>query len=114
MSDTTDGAPRHADAGLLSPVRAGTPAEATTSDGAWLQAMLDAEAGLVRAQARLGLVPEAAARTITGLARAERLDVEEIARLARGAANPVVALVRAFTALVAAADPAAAVYVLRG
>lgn len=114
MSDTTDGAPRHADAGLLSPVRAGTPAEATTSDGAWLQAMLDAEAGLVRAQARLGLVPEAAARTITGLARAERLDVEEIARLARGAANPVVALVRAFTALVAAADPAAAEYVHRG
>ncbi|MBD3005206.1 adenylosuccinate lyase family protein [Streptomyces sp. 5-10] len=113
-SDTTDGAPRHADVGLLSPVRAGTPAETTTSDGAWLQAMLDAEAGLVRAQARLGLVPEAAARTITDLARAEHLDVVEIARLARGAANPVVALVRAFTALVAAADPAAAEYVHRG
>ncbi|MFJ1997330.1 3-carboxy-cis,cis-muconate cycloisomerase [Streptomyces asiaticus] len=113
-SDTTDGAPRPADAGLLSPVRAGTPAETTTSDGAWLQAMLDAEAGLVRAQARLGLVPGAAARTITDLARAEHLDVVEIARLARGAANPVVALVRAFTALVAAADPAAAEYVHRG
>ncbi|AUA14840.1 3-carboxy-cis,cis-muconate cycloisomerase [Streptomyces sp. SID8382] len=114
VSDATDGSPRHADAGLLSPTRAGTPAEATTSDDAWLQAMLDAEAGLVRAQSRLGLVPGDAARAITALARAEHLDVVEIARLARGAANPVVALVRAFTALVASKDPAAAEYVHRG
>ncbi|MEU0925018.1 nitrosuccinate lyase [Streptomyces malaysiensis] len=114
VSDATDGAPRHADAGLLSPTRAGTPAEATTSDDAWLQAMLDAEAGLVRAQSRLGLVPGDAARAITALARAEHLDVVEIARLARGAANPVVALVQAFTALVASKDPAAAEYVHRG
>ncbi|MFE0094136.1 3-carboxy-cis,cis-muconate cycloisomerase, partial [Streptomyces sp. NPDC059015] len=42
------------DAGLLSPVRAGTPVEAAVSDMAWLQAMLDAEAALARAQARLG------------------------------------------------------------
>ncbi|MET9677957.1 adenylosuccinate lyase family protein [Streptomyces sp. NPDC006482] len=102
------------DAGLLSPVRAGTPAEAATSDGAWLQAMLDAEAALVRAQARLGNVPEAAARTIGELARADRLDLRALAVRSRGAANPVVALVQAFTELVAEKDPAAADYVHRG
>ncbi|MFE0173448.1 adenylosuccinate lyase family protein [Streptomyces sp. NPDC059002] len=102
------------DAGLLSPVRAGTPAEAATSDGAWLQAMLDAEAALVRAQATLGNVPERAAATIGELARADLLDLRELAVLSRGAANPVVALVQAFTALVAAKDPAAADFVHRG
>ncbi|WP_327233344.1 adenylosuccinate lyase family protein [Streptomyces sp. NBC_01317] len=102
------------DAGLLSPVRAGTPAETATSDLAWLQAMLDAEAALVRAQAGLGNVPEDAARTITGLARAEDLDLRALAVLSRGAANPVVAVVQAFTSLVAAKDPDAADYVHRG
>ncbi|MFG2132533.1 adenylosuccinate lyase family protein [Streptomyces sp. NPDC048751] len=102
------------DAGLLSPVRAGTPAEAATSDLAWLQAMLDAEAALVRAQAALGNVPSDAARTISGLARADQLDLRELAVLSRGAANPVVAVVQAFTALVAAKDPAAADHVHRG
>ncbi|MFC5850456.1 adenylosuccinate lyase family protein [Streptomyces chlorus] len=107
-------APQVVDAGLLSPVRAGTPAEAATSDDAWLQAMLDAEAALVRAQASLGNVPAAAARTISELAHADRLDPRELAVLSRGAANPVVALVQAFTRLVAAADPDAAEYVHRG
>ena len=103
-----------ADSGLLSPVRAGTPAEAATADGAWLQALLDAEAGLVRAQARLGTVPAEAARTISALARADLLDLTAIARAARGAANPVVALVQAFTAVVAEHSPQAAEFVHRG
>ncbi|MFF9425274.1 adenylosuccinate lyase family protein [Streptomyces sp. NPDC014746] len=102
------------DAGLLSPVRAGTPAEAATSDGAWLQAMLDAEAALVRAQALLGNVPPEAARTISELARAELLDLRALAVRSRGAANPVVALVQAFTQVVAERDPVAADYVHRG
>ncbi|MER5934005.1 3-carboxy-cis,cis-muconate cycloisomerase [Streptomyces sp. NPDC002054] len=102
------------DSGLLSPVRAGTPAEAATADEAWLQAMLDAEAALVRAQAALGTVPPEAARTITGLARREHLDLAEIARSSRETANPVVALVRSFTAVVARHSPEAAEYVHRG
>ncbi|MEU1144551.1 lyase family protein [Streptomyces sp. NPDC005863] len=108
------GTPPTIDAGLLSPVRAGTPAEAATSDGAWLQAMLDAEAALARAQAALGTVPARAAATITELARADLLDLRELARLGRGAANPVVALVQAFTRVVADKDPAAADHVHRG
>ncbi|MEU9201089.1 adenylosuccinate lyase family protein [Streptomyces sp. NPDC048332] len=117
MSTTTppSSPPPHVlDAGLLSPVRAGTPAEAATSDGAWLQALLDAEAALVRAQASLGNVPVEAAEAITALARADKLDLREIAVLGRGAANPVVALVQAFTALVAAKAPDAADHVHRG
>ncbi|ADI06295.1 putative intramolecular lyase [Streptomyces bingchenggensis BCW-1] len=102
------------DSGLLSPVRAGAPAEAATSDEAWLQALLDAEAGLVRAQARLGVVPEDAAAAITRTAQAGRLDLVRLARSSRGAANPVVALVEELTAAVALTDPDSAEYVHRG
>ncbi|MFD8676712.1 lyase family protein [Streptomyces seoulensis] len=102
------------DVGLLSPVRAGVPVEEATGDPAWLQAMLDAEAALARAQARLGAVPASAAAVITEAADARRLDARALALAARETANPVVGLVRAFTAVVAAADPAAAEYVHRG
>ncbi|MYS92094.1 MULTISPECIES: lyase family protein [Streptomyces] len=102
------------DAGLLSPVRAGTPAEAAVSDVAWLQAMLDAEAALARAQAALGLVPRAAAETISRLARAELLDVRALALAARDTANPVVGVVQALSGVVGREDPAAAEYVHRG
>jgi 3-carboxy-cis,cis-muconate cycloisomerase len=102
------------DAGLLSPVRAGTEVERATSDRAWLQAMLDAEAALARAQARLGLVPKSAAATITATAQAGNVDLVAIARRSRDAANPVVALVQELAEAVAAADPAAAEHVHRG
>ncbi|AXE22127.1 3-carboxy-cis,cis-muconate cycloisomerase [Streptomyces globosus] len=111
---STAGSDALTDAGLLSPVRAGTPAEEAVSDLAWLQAMLDAEAALARAQARLGTLPEAAAKTITGCARADRLDLRALALAARETANPVVGLVQALTRVVAAEDPAAAEYVHRG
>ncbi|MEU1084732.1 lyase family protein [Streptomyces sp. NPDC005908] len=106
-----DGGP---DAGLFSPVRAGTPVEEAVCERAWLQAMLDAEAALARAQAGLGTVPAAAADAIARAARAERFDLRTLALRARESANPVVALVGALTALVAADDPDAAEYVHRG
>jgi 3-carboxy-cis,cis-muconate cycloisomerase len=102
------------DAGLLSPVRAGTPAEAAVCDTAWLQAMLDAEAALARAQAAIGVLPQEVADTIGAAARAELLDVRALALAARETANPVVGLVRALTEQVAAVHPAAAPYVHRG
>ena len=71
------------DAGLLSPVRAGTPVERAVSDTAWLQGMLDAEAALTRAQATVGTVPAWAARAITSAARAELFDVRALAIAAR-------------------------------
>ncbi|MER5433836.1 3-carboxy-cis,cis-muconate cycloisomerase [Streptomyces sp. NPDC002588] len=103
-----------ADVGLLSPVRAGTAVEAATGDRAWLQAMLDAEAALARAQASLGTLPREAAETITRMARADRLDVRALALAARETANPVVGLVKAFTAVVAEQDARAAEFVHRG
>ncbi|MCC2274850.1 3-carboxy-cis,cis-muconate cycloisomerase [Streptomyces sp. ET3-23] len=108
MTDTLE------DAGLLSPVRAGTPAEAAVCDRAWLQAMLDAEAALARAQARLGTLPAEAAATITAAARAEAMDLRGLALAARETANPVVGLVQALTRVVAETDPKAAEYVHRG
>ncbi|MGW4521675.1 class-II fumarase/aspartase family protein [Amycolatopsis sp. NPDC004378] len=102
------------DSGLLSPVRAGTPAEASTGDEAWLRAMLDAEAALARAQARLGTVPSEAAEAITRAAGSARIDVVELARGSRATANPVVGLVKALTSAVGADAPEAAEYVHRG
>ncbi|WP_329383821.1 3-carboxy-cis,cis-muconate cycloisomerase [Streptomyces sp. NBC_01351] len=102
------------DSGLLSPVRAGTPAEAAVGDRAWLQAMLDAEAALARAQAGLGTLPKTAADTITAAARAENFDLRGLALAARETANPVVGLVQALTAVVRERNPEAADYVHRG
>ncbi|MEV6829257.1 3-carboxy-cis,cis-muconate cycloisomerase [Amycolatopsis sp. NPDC051102] len=102
------------DSGLLSPVRAGTPAEASTGDEAWLRAMLDAEAALARAQARLGTVPPEAADAITKAAGSARIDVVELARGSRATANPVVGLVKALTSAVGELAPGAAEYVHRG
>jgi 3-carboxy-cis,cis-muconate cycloisomerase len=76
-------------ADLLSPVAAGTAAEAATSGAAWLRALVDAEAALARAQARLGVIPDGVADAITGA----EIDLEDLAVRARGAGNPVVPLV---------------------
>lgn len=102
------------DAGLLSPVRAGTPVERAVGDRAWLRGMLDAEAALARAQAGLGTLPGWAAEVIDEVARAGRLDLRELAVAARETANPVVGLVQALGHAVAEVDPAAAEYVHRG
>jgi 3-carboxy-cis,cis-muconate cycloisomerase len=102
------------DSGVLSPVRAGTPAEEATCDRAWLQAMLDAEAALARAQASLGTLPSSAARAITAAADASRFDLRSLAVQSRETANPVVGLVRDLTGVVAQDDEAAAEYVHRG
>ena len=100
--------------GLLAPVWTGTAGAAATSDGAWLAAMLQAEAALGRAQARLGTIPSAAAAAITAVAARPELDLVALGRACRESANPVVALVAAFTASVAARDSEAAGYVHRG
>jgi nitrosuccinate lyase len=105
---------RAPDSGLLSLVRAGTPIEQQVDDRSWLQAMLDAEVALGRAQARLGQIPESAADAIAAAAHAECFDLAGLAERARNAANPVVALVSDLTAAVAEVDPEAADFVHRG
>lgn len=68
---------------------------ATVDDRAWLRAMLDAEAALARAQARAGVIPAEAADDVAAVCDAGRYDVEQLARDARSAGNPVPALVKA-------------------
>ena len=52
-------------------------------EDAYLQKMLDVEAALARAQARLGIIPADAATTITRVARAEALDRAAMATATR-------------------------------
>lgn len=103
-----------ADLGLLSPVWAGTPAAVETADVAVLLAILDAEVGLAAAQARLGLVPEAAAAVIRLVAADVVIDVAQIARRSRSGGNPVIPFLADLRAAVASADPGAAEFVHLG
>jgi len=64
------------------------------SEQAYLQAMLDVEAALSRAEAGLGLVPQEVANAVTGAAKVENLRLDEIARSTVKVGYPVVALVR--------------------
>ncbi len=66
-------------------------------DAAWLQAMLDAEAGLARALERAGLAPAGAGEAVTGAAQAGDYDIDAIGAQSAAAGNPVPALVRALT-----------------
>ncbi|MFF4085700.1 3-carboxy-cis,cis-muconate cycloisomerase [Streptomyces nigra] len=85
------------DSGLLAPGWTGSAAARATGDTALLQALLDAEAALTRAQAALGLAPEEAARAVTGGADADRFDARALAEEARAGGNPVIPLVGALT-----------------
>jgi 3-carboxy-cis,cis-muconate cycloisomerase len=89
--------PADADAGLLAPGWAGSPAASATSDRAFLQALLEAEAALTRAQAALGLAPDEAATAVTEAAHADRFDVRSLAERARAGGNPVIPLVADLT-----------------
>src|SRR3954453_4386252 len=69
------------------------PMRAAVDDRAWLAAMLETEAALARAQARAGVIPAGAADTVDAVCDADRYDLEQLAREARSAGNPVPALV---------------------
>lgn len=81
---------------------------AVFAERAWLQRLLDVEAALARVQARLGIIPGAAARAIADAARAELMSVEEIAASTKVVGYPVVAVTKA---LAKAAGPEAGRYV---
>jgi 3-carboxy-cis,cis-muconate cycloisomerase len=70
---------------------------AIIDDRAWLQAMLDAEAGLARALERANLAPAGTGEAVTRAARAEDFDVAELGELSALTASPVPGLARALT-----------------
>jgi 3-carboxy-cis,cis-muconate cycloisomerase len=71
--------------------------QAVFADQARLQRMLDVEAALARAEARLGLIPPAAAEEIAAKARLERFDLEAIRGGTELAGYPIVPLVKALS-----------------
>ena len=99
-SSPSDGDGRPPAAGLFDGVLARGAVAALVGDHAVLQAMLDAEAALATAQARVGLMPSAHAEAITGACRVQQFDLPTIGRDAAEAGNPVVPLVRALTDMV--------------
>ena len=74
-------------------------AKALWSDRATLQAWLDVEAALARAQAELGMIPRGAAETIAAKARAELFDLDRLAQDIRRTMHPFVPVLRQFEAL---------------
>ncbi len=81
------------------------------SDRSLLQAMLDFEVALARAEVTAGVIPERAAGAIAVAARAEHFDAEAIASEARESGTISIPLVQALTARVQAADAASARFV---
>jgi 3-carboxy-cis,cis-muconate cycloisomerase len=78
---------------------------AVFSDASVLQAMLDFEAALARAEAHCGVIPASAAASIADVARAEGFDFAELARLSQRAGTPAIPMVKMLTARVHAASP---------
>src|SRR5579863_7608238 len=68
---------------------------AVFGDRALVQRMLDVECALARAEARLGIIPEAAARTIAAAASVDRIDLKALGESTRHVGYPVVGLTKA-------------------
>jgi 3-carboxy-cis,cis-muconate cycloisomerase len=81
------------------------------SDISVLQAMLDVEVALARAQAQLKIIPQSAARAIARAARAESFDAVQIARDALRAGTPGIPLAKALRKRVQQEDAPAADFV---
>jgi 3-carboxy-cis,cis-muconate cycloisomerase len=80
---------------LFAAIEARGGTAAATSDRAWLQAMLDFEAGLARTQARAGVISADEAEAIAQACDAERFDIAEIGAAAAEIGNPAGPLVKA-------------------
>jgi 3-carboxy-cis,cis-muconate cycloisomerase len=96
---------------LLDPLFGSAPMCEVFSDAARLQRMLDFEAALARAEARCGVIPNAAAEAIASECKAELIDGNALAVATVESANPAIPLVKQLTALVAKHDPDAAQFV---
>jgi 3-carboxy-cis,cis-muconate cycloisomerase len=96
---------------LLDPLFRSQAVEKVFSNRATLQAMLDFEAALARAEARAGFIPASAAPAIEAKCRAELYDMTVLARAAASAGNLAIPLVKQLTMLIAKKEKDAARYV---
>jgi 3-carboxy-cis,cis-muconate cycloisomerase len=81
------------------------------SDQSVLQAMLDFEAALARAEARVGIIPQSAADAISSAAVASNFDPAALAHDTLRAGTPGIPIAKALTNRVRSANPAAAAFV---
>jgi 3-carboxy-cis,cis-muconate cycloisomerase len=100
--------------GIFGPIFVPDEFREAVSGRAWLRAMLDAEAALATAEARVGLIPHEAAATIASCCDVDRFDPEQLGREARAAGNPVPPLVKALTTAVSGVSEEAARHVHKG
>jgi 3-carboxy-cis,cis-muconate cycloisomerase len=84
---------------------------AIVADDARLQRMLDVEAALARAEADVGVIPQAAVAPIAAACKASLFDHAQIADASVAAGNLAIPLVKMLTAAVKEKDAAAAGYV---
>jgi 3-carboxy-cis,cis-muconate cycloisomerase len=96
---------------LLGPLFRWDDVQESFSDRASLQAMLDFEAALARAEAQAGVIPASAASMIESACAVHRFDPAALARDAANAGNLVIPLIRQLTALVREQDAEAARFV---
>jgi 3-carboxy-cis,cis-muconate cycloisomerase len=89
---------------LLDPLFRSAALDALFSDRARVQRMLDFEAALARAEARVGIIPSAAAAAIEKKCLAELIDFPRLANAAALAGNLAIPLVKQLTSLVAHDD----------
>jgi 3-carboxy-cis,cis-muconate cycloisomerase len=96
---------------LLAPMLSSAAMRAVCDDRAYLQNMLEFEAGLARAEATAGVIPGNAAGPIEAACKASAFDLAALAEAATRSGNLAIPLVKALTANVAKADAEAARYV---
>src|SRR5215470_15989030 len=77
----------------------------------YIQSLLEFEAALARAEARVGVIPESDARTISSACQAEQFDVEDLAAQAAISGNTAIPLLKKLTERVAASNKDAARFV---
>ncbi|WP_237214501.1 class-II fumarase/aspartase family protein [Falsiroseomonas oryziterrae] len=88
-----------ADGAVLGAVYGSDAMRAILDERGALARMLEVEAALARAQARLGLIPAAAAEAISAAADVDRLDMAALAAATRNMGFPTVGLVKQLSAL---------------
>jgi 3-carboxy-cis,cis-muconate cycloisomerase len=97
--------------GLFGPLFSSDAIGAVFDDRATIQAMLDVEAALARAQAKVGLIPHRAVAAIADACAAELYDIDALGLEAALAGNTAIPLVKALTQAVRGSDEDAARYV---
>jgi 3-carboxy-cis,cis-muconate cycloisomerase len=96
---------------LLDPLFGAEPVQQIFSDRSRLQRMLDFEAALAKAEAKVGVIPQSAVAPIQAKCQADLFDLTALAKAAANAGNLAIPLVKQLTALVGAGDKSASGFV---